>query len=332
MPCIQNLLYGVWQRIIIPEGYTEMKIKKVMTSARRDTLAAYAFLAPVIIGFLWFILYPMVRTLYMSFTKWTIHGESTFVGLQNWTRMFTDDRIFGISVRVTLTFTLWAVLINLVIGFILALLLNKPRKTVGLFRTIFYIPCMIAAGAPVMLVWLWIFDPDGMLNSILGTFGIQGMNWLLSQKTALGAIIATSAWGVGTTMIIYISGLKAVPEEYYESAEIDGAGYFRKLFGITIPILTPVILYNLIIGVIGAMQAFTQAYVLTRGGPRDSTKFFALNIYQQAFTNMNFGYASALAWLLFIAIMILTYVIFKTSARWVFYGDGMDTAPTKEKY
>ena len=303
-----------------------------MTNTRRDAIAAYAFLMPAIIGFFWFIFYPMVRTLYMSFTKWTIHGESTFVGLQNWIRMFTDDRIFGITVRVTLTFTIWSVLINIVVGFILALLLNKPRKTVGIFRTMFYIPCMIAAGAPAMLVWLWVFAPDGLMNALLASFGITGPNWLLSQSTALSVIIATSVWGVGTMMIIFISGLKAVPDEYYESADIDGAGYFRKLFGITIPILTPVILYNLIIGVIGAMQAFQQAYILTQGGPRNSTSFFAFNIYNQAFVNMNFGYAAALSWLLFMVIMVLTYIIFKTSARWVFYGDGIDDAPVKEKY
>lgn len=297
--------------------------KKAMLNSTREAIVMYCFLAPVLIGIVAFVVYPVIYSLILSFQRYNIIGYNEFVGMRNWIRIFTDDRLFYISVRVTLLFTLFSVSLNLFFGFILAIMLNRPRVTVGLFRTLFYIPGMIAGGAPSMLVWLWIFSREGLLNAMLGQVGIQGPTWL--QQFPLGSIVAMSAWGVGGIMIIFISGLKAVPDELYEAAEIDGASYFKKMFKITIPMLTPVILYNLILGVIGALQTFTQAYVLTGGGPRFATTFYALNIYNQAFVNMNFGYASALAWLLFVVIMLLTFLIFKSSVKWVFYGDGSNS-------
>jgi len=297
--------------------------KKHMTMGRRDAVAMYLFLAPTTIGYLLFVLYPTVKTIVMSFFKWDISGAQTFIGLSNYIRMFTQDRVFFTSVRVTLTFTLWSVALNLLAGFILACLLNRERKSVGVYRTLYYIPCMIAAGAPSMVMWRYIFADKGLLNATLAQIGIEGPRWLASKDYALTSLIIMSLWGVGSVMIIFISGLKAVPDEYYESAEIDGAGYFRKLFSITLPVLSPVILYNLIMGIIGSLQAFSSAYVMTQGGPRDTTMFYALNIYNQAFSNSVLGYASALAMVLFAAIMLLTLIIFRTSARWVFYGDGM---------
>jgi len=300
------------------------KKKKYISMRTRDTIIMYCFLAPVIIGFIAFQLYPTVTTVVMSFFKWDVVKTREFVGLGNFVRMFTADRWFYISVRVTLIYTVSSVALTLIVGFILASMLSQQRKSVGVFRTIFYIPCMIAGGAPTMMVWFYIFSADGMLNTMLKNVGIIGPNWLMDQTYALPAFIIMSAWGVGGSMLIFIAGLKSIPDEYYESADIDGAGYFRKLFGITIPVLTPTILYNLIMGIIGALQTFVQAYVLTKGGPQGATTFFALHIYNQAFQNTAFGYASSLAFVLFISIMVLTYLIFKTSARWVFYGDGVN--------
>ena len=305
--------------------------KKSMGIARRETIAMYLFLAPAIIGFFWFWLYPTITTLVMSFFNWDAAGNKTFIGIDNFIRMATTDKLFPISVRVTVTFTLVSVTLNMILGFVIASMLNQSRKSVGVFRTIYYIPCMIAAGAPAMITWKWIFSQEGMLNTMLKRAGVTGPNWLNDTQFALSAIIIMSVWGVGSIMIIFISGLKAIPDEFYESAVIDGAGYFRKMFSITLPMLSPTILYNLIMGIIGALQSFTAAFVLTRGGPRYQTTFYALNVYNQAFLNLSFGYASALAWVLFVAVMLLTLLIFKTSARWVFYGDGMDSEKRKGK-
>ncbi|MDR0294146.1 MAG: sugar ABC transporter permease [Oscillospiraceae bacterium] len=288
---------------------------------RRKAVTMYLFLLPSIIGFLWFTVYPVGRSLYMSLFNWNIQGPQEYVGLANYKHIFTTDKVFPLVVIATVKFAVYSIVSGLFLSFVMALLLNSKRRSVGFFRTMFYLPCMIAGGAPTIVMWAYIFAPDGLVNTFLKNFGITGPNWLTSVQFALPAIVIMSLWGAGGAMIIFIAGLRSVPVEYYESADIDGASYFRKLFKITLPVMSPVILYNLLMGVIGALQVFGQSYLLTDGGPMNTTRFWVLYIFGSAFNAFRFGYASALAWVLFAIILVLSVLIFNTGARWVFYGD-----------
>jgi len=203
---------------------------------------------------------------------------------------------------------------------LVALLLNQPIKFLSFFRTAIYIPVIVPTVA-VSILWIWLLNPEvGLINWLLSLFGIKGPGWLADPKWSKMALILMAQWGIGQSVLIYLSGLKNVPKELYESADIDGANGFTKFFHITLPMITPLILYNLIMGVIGSLQYFTQAYVMTNGGPMNSTLFYALYLFQNAFQFLSFGYASAMAWILFIIIAIIVYILLKTSARWVFYG------------
>lgn len=291
---------------------------------RRKALTMYIFLLPSIIGFLWFTVYPVSRSIYMSLFVWDLDGPRKFIGFDNFVNIFTKDNLFPQVVKATVKFAVSSIILGLLVSFVLALLLNRKRRSVGFFRTAFYLPCMIAGGAPTIVMWAYIFAPTGLVNTFLKNFGIQGPNWLTSVPFALPAIVIMSLWGAGGVMLIFISGLKSVPDEFYESAEIDGASYFRKLFSITIPVISPIILYNLMMGVIGAMQVFGQSYLLTNGDPKNTTRFWVFYIFGSAFKDFRFGYASALSWVLLVVIMALSAILFSTSARWVFYGDSQE--------
>ena len=284
----------------------------------RRNIEGYLFISPWIIGFVVFTAGALLGSFSISLTKWNI-VESSLNSLvwQNYQTM-VEDRFFWQSIKVTLYFLL-NVPINLVLGLLLALLLNQKVKGLSVFRTIFFLPS-VTSGVAVSLLWMWIFNPRfGMINLLLKKIGIIGPLWLGSEAWAIPALIIMSIWGVGGGMLIYLGALQGIPTAFYEAATLDGAGAWKKLLHITVPMITPVLLLNLVMGVIVSFQVFTQAYVMTDGGPNYATLFYVMYLYQQAFVWFNMGYASALSWVLFLIILVFTVIILKTSSSWVYY-------------
>jgi multiple sugar transport system permease protein len=242
-----------------------------------------------------------------------------FVGLDNFRQLFTADPLFWISLRVTTLYAVLSVCLSVVLGMTLALLLNAPIKGLRWYRTAFYLPSVLS-GVAVALLWSWLFSPDlGLINYVLQNFGIRGPDWLGQPVWALPALILMSLWGVGSGAIIYLAGLQGISSELYEAAQIDGASGWQRLVGVTLPLMTPVLFFQLVVGIIGALQAFTQAYIMTSGGPDNATLFIVLYLYQNAFQYFQMGYAAALAWVLFTYIMLLTVLVFRSSRSWVYY-------------
>lgn len=286
--------------------------------SRQKNIAGYIFIGPWLIGFIGFAIYPLVYSLGLSFTDWNILESPNFVGFENYGRMFANED-FWAALKVTFIYSFVSVPFGLLLGILLATLLNQKMKGMRIFRTIFYLPA-VASGVAVSMLWLWVFDPDfGLINVILSYIGIDGPNWLSSSKTALTSLIIMSLWGVGGSMVIFLAGLQGISSSLYEAAEVDGAGPFRKFMSITIPMLTPTIFFNLILGVINSFQVFTQALVMTGGGPGNSTLFYVLYLYRNAFEFFKMGYASALGWILFVIILLFVLILFKTSDSWVHY-------------
>ena len=289
---------------------------KVQT--RRD-LIGLAFISPWLIGFLAFTAWPFLRSIQLSFTRYDILRPPKWVGLANYQSLLTDDETFRNATWLTLKFAAVSVPLAIIAGVALALLLNSDVKGISLYRTIFFLPSIVPTVATTA-IFVWILNPQiGLVNSLLHTFGIQGPAWLTDPKWALWSLMMMGIWGVGNTMVIYLAGLKDIPTYLYEAATVDGANPVQKLFKVTLPMLTPVIFFNLVMGVIGALQYFTQAYIMTSGGPGDSTRFYALYLFDRAWRYSDMGYASAMAWLLFLAVAILTFALFKTQKRWVHY-------------
>jgi multiple sugar transport system permease protein len=279
----------------------------------------YLFILPWIIGFLVFTLGPLAFSLIMSFFDWPITSEPAFIGIENYKNMFTADPQFYKSIGITFKFAIIFVPLNLAIALILALLITQPVKGMKIFRTIFYLPAVVS-GVAISIIWGWIFNSEyGILNYLLSFIGIDGVKWLVDPTWAILTIVIASAWGVGTMMLIFYTDIKGIPPELYEAAAIDGANPLRQFFSITIPSITPTILFNVITSVIAALQQLTLVLLLTGGGPLKSTYFYGLYVYNNAFKHHELGYASANAWFMFIIILLLTLVIFKSSSAWVFY-------------
>lgn len=290
--------------------------------SRRETIGGYLFILPWILGLMIFILGPIIASFVLSFCKYDIVNPPNFVGLANYKKIFAEDPLFYQSLKVTSIYTFVAVPLGLVVSFIVAILLNQKIRGLAIFRTIYYAPAVVS-GVAVSLLWVWIFNPEfGVFNSFLSKFGIQGPTWLASTKWALPALIIMSLWAVGAPMLIYLAGLQGIPSVLYEAAEIDGANFWFKFWRITIPMMTPVIFFNLVMGIIGSFQIFTQGYIMTQGGPRYATLFYVLYLYNNAFLWFKMGYASALAWVLFIIIFASTLLVLKSSSAWVYY-EGM---------
>lgn len=292
---------------------------------RQEAVWGYIFISPWLIGFVVFTLGPMIASLVLSLTRYNITTAPVFLGLQNYIKLFTDDPKFWHSLSVTVRFAVIAIPLNLTFGFVLAFLLNQKVPGLAFWRTVYYLPSVIA-GVAVAILWLLIFNPRfGILNWLLSLIGIDGPGWLSSPDWAVPALIIMSLWSVGGGMIIYLSGLQSIPTALYEAAELDGANSFQRLFYITIPLMSPVIFYNLVIGIIGTFQYFTEVYVITAtsdtglGGPAEATLFYNVYLYSNAFRYLNMGYASALAWVLFIIVLVLTLLVFRSSALWVYY-------------
>ncbi len=292
--------------------------KPWLNATRREALTFYLLISPWLIGFLVFVLGPMLASLYFSFTEWNLLKPPAWIGVRNYVRM-ANDPLIAQAFKVTTIFTLVYVPLELIGGLGLALLMNQKVRGMRGFRTMFYLPSVVSGVAYVVL-WMWIFHPRaGLLNTILGFIGIDGPTWLASPDWALPAIVIMSLWGLGRTMVIYLAGLQGIPQQLYESAALDGANSWRQFWSITLPLLTPTIFFNLILSIIATSQSFTQAFVATNGGPLDSTLFYVLYLYRQAFQNFRMGYASAMAWVLFVVILGLTLLVIRSARSWVYY-------------
>jgi multiple sugar transport system permease protein len=287
---------------------------------RREALTFYLLISPWLLGFLLFVLGPMIASLGLSLTRWDLLSPAEFVGLRNYQKMFTRDPLFWQALKVTAIYTSFYVPIELVGGLVLALIMNQKLAFRNAFRTIYYLPSVLP-GVAFVVLWMWILHPNaGLLNTLLSYVGIDGPRWLADPDWALPALLMMSLWGLGRSMVIYLAGLKGIPEQLYEAASIDGAGLWQSFWRITLPMLTPTIFFTLVLSIISTFQTFTSAFVATDGGPLDSTLFYVLYLYRQAFQFFNMGYASALAWVLFIIIFALTLIVVRSSDRWVFYG------------
>ncbi len=291
-------------------------------SARvREALNGYVFVSPWVVGFLIFVIGPMIGLIWLSFHRWDLIGDPRQVGWRNYERLL-NDRLFLKSMEVTIIYGLGRVPLGIFVALGTALLLNNRRiKFIGIWRTIYYMPVVLPPVA-IALVWMWIYNPRyGILNStIQQVFGLPGPRWLDDPALVLPSLMIMAVWvAAGRNMIIYLSGLQGISSELYEASAIDGAGYWRQFWRITLPLLTPVIFFNLITGMIDTFKLFSQAYIMTEGGPRNQSLFFTYYLFQKGFEQYQMGYASAMAVVVFFIIMALTLLVFRWSKAWVFY-------------
>ena len=298
------------------------KNKQKLTAIERTDLKwGYIFIGPSIVGLLIFQFGPMIFSLITSFTSWNVISPMKFVGLENYIELLHDPLV-GISLRVTGFYTLLTVPLTTIITFLIAMLLNTRVPGMSAFRTIFYIPSIVPAVASSAL-WMFIYNPMfGLLNTILKAVGLPGSNFIYDKQGVIPCLAIMAVWASGNTVVIYLAGLQGIDHQLYEAASIDGGNAWYKFIHITVPLMTPIIFYNMVMGVISSMQTFTQAYIMTDGGPDNASLFYALLLYRMAFRNSKMGYASAMSWVFFIIIGVLTFIIFKTSNKWVFYENG----------
>jgi multiple sugar transport system permease protein len=288
---------------------------------RRNLRHGLIFISPWIAGFTIFTAYPILASLFYSFTDHDVLTAAEFVGLANYRDLLVTDHLFLTAVKNTLYFAVVSIPLNIVLGVSIALLLNLQVRGMSIYRTIFFVPSIVPQVASALL-WAWILNPQfGLANAILKSLGLPQLGWLSDPAWSKPSIVLMGLWAVGGTMVIYLASLQDVPKDLYEAADIDGAGAWRKTRSITLPLITPTIFFNLVLGTISTFQAFTLVYVLTRGGggPVDSTLVYGLLLYRNAFTYLKMGYASAMAWFLFAFVIVVTYVIFRSSGHWVFY-------------
>ncbi|OUC08854.1 ABC transporter permease [Litorilinea aerophila] len=286
---------------------------------RRENLLGWLLASPFLIGFTVFTAGPMLVSLFLSFADWNLLSSPQFIGLANYQEMLFADKLVGHSLKVTLYFALGSIPLHIILGLAIAMMLNTSVKGLSFFRTIYYLPAILS-GVAVAMLWRWIFSPDfGLLNAGLAMVGIEGPNWLMSRQWVIPSFILMSLWGVGGSMVIYLASLQGIPTSLYEAATIDGAGWWAQTRHITLPMMSPVILFQLIIGIIQAFRFFEAAYIMTDGGPANASLFFMLYLYRQAFQYFNMGYASALAWLLFFIVLILSLLVLRSSPAWVYY-------------
>jgi multiple sugar transport system permease protein len=300
-------------------------------SWRKDGRAALLFLAPWFIGLFGITLGPIIASLGLSFTDYNLLRDPSWIGLENYREMLTDQRLHK-ALRVTFTYTVFGVPLQLAAALGLAMLLDRGLRALPLYRSIYYLPSLLGSSVAIAILWRLIFGTEGLVNQVLelpvirdvaGFLGIEPTGWVSNPDTALWTIILLHVWTFGSPMVIFLAGLRQIPSMYYEAAAVDGAGAVTRFLRITLPLLTPIIFFNLVLQIINSFQAFTQAFIVSggRGGPADSTLFYTLYLYQQGFDNFDMGYASAMAWLLLTIIAGFTAVNFFASRFWVFYGD-----------
>jgi multiple sugar transport system permease protein len=288
-------------------------------SSKANRMWGYIMASPWFAGFALLTIGPIIASAYFSLTKYSVLQPPEWVGAANYVRMFSEDYRFRMALVNTMYYTVLQVPLSIALSLTVAILLNQGMPGENIFRTIYYMPSVVS-GVAMSMLWLWLLDPNlGLVNVVLGWFGLKGPLWLQDPAWSKPALILMSLWGIGPQMVIFLAGLQGVPQEMYEAAEVDGAGWLRKIRNITVPLITPTIFFNLVMGMIGSFQVFTSAYIMTSGGPVNSTLFYVLYLYQNAFRFFEMGYASALAWVLFFIILAFTMLQFWISGRWVYY-------------
>jgi multiple sugar transport system permease protein len=292
----------------------------------RDNLTAYTFLLPWLIGFFCLTLGPMLGSLYLSMTKFNLFNPPVWIGLDNYVTIFTKDSTFTTSLAVTFKYVFLSVPLRLAFALLVAIVLNKGIRALGIYRTVYYLPSLLGGSVAIAIVWRQLFEGNGLVNQLLGSLGIEGPSWISHPDYIIYTIVTLSVWQFGSAMVIFLAGLKQIPADLYEASQVDGASKIRQFFRITLPLLSPVIFFNLIMSIINSFQAFTPAFMIGdgRGGPLDSTMFYTLYLYLKGFSFFDMGYASALAWIMVIIIAVFTAAVFGTSKYWVFYGDGKE--------
>ena len=294
-----------------------------LTLSQRRILNGYIFISPFILGFILWFLIPALVAAYLTFHRWNLISPPQFVGLANIERLFMDP-LLPQSLKATFLYTILSVPLGLVLSFFLALLINTKVRGIALFRTIYYLPSIVPAVANALL-WAWMFNTEfGLINVVVRGLGGSKIAWLQEPSWAIPAFVLLSLWGVGGSMIIFLAGLQGIPEIYYEAAEIDGAGRMEKMLYVTLPLMSPIIFFNLVIGFINSFQVFVIGYLVTNGGPQNSTLFLVLYIYRTAFQSQNMGYAATLSWLLFFILLALSFVVFRYVGRRIYYENPSD--------
>lgn len=294
-------------------------MKKHTKGEIKSYFEGYLFLVPWICGFLIFTLWPIVQSFLLAFSSYDIFSDPVFIGFDNFKEMFTEDGKFLNSLWVTFKYVILSVPIKLIAALAIAMILNQKIRGIGVYRTIYYLPSILGASVAMSVTWKMVLGHTGFVNQILSLVGLGPFDFLADPNLSLQTLAMMSAWQFGSAMVIFLSGLKNIPQELYEAASVDGARAWKKFIKITLPMLSPTILFNLIMNMIGSFQVFTESYVITKGGPVDSTYFYVLHLYRTAFENFRMGYASALAWFLTVIIIIVTAITFKASDKLVYY-------------
>lgn len=288
----------------------------------KEGIAGYLFLLPWLVGFFGLTLIPMIASLFFSFTQYDMLTPAIPVGVKNYVSLFADGRFIN-SLKVTFKYVVVSVPLQLAFALLIALLLKKNRRGVKVYRAMYYLPSLFGGSVAVSILWRQLFNKEGVFNQILAVFGIEGKNWIATPSSALNTLIVLAVWQFGASMVIFLASLKQIPEDYYEAATLDGAGKIAQFFKITLPLLTPMVFFNIVMQVINAFQSFNSAYIISNGsgGPLDSTLFYSLYLYIKAFNHFQMGYASAMAWILLIIIAAVTGLMFLFAKFWVFYDD-----------
>ena len=293
---------------------------------RLEAFAGYVFLSPWLLGLLGITALPTLYSLYLSFTDYDLLQPPRWIGLDNYVRMFTADPQYRHAVTVTVIYALVAVPLKLATALAVALLLERAMRGIGLFRSLFYVPSLLGGSVAIAILWQTLFGSSGAVNAVLAWFGITGKSWVNDPSTALGTLVVLGMWQFGAPMVVFLAGLKQIPRELYEAAAIDGAGRLRQFRHVTVPLLSPVIFFNLVLETIHGFQGFTGAFIISngRGGPADSTLLYTLYLYKQGVTFFHMGYASAMAWVFLVVIGLLTAALFWSGRLWVHYSDAGD--------
>jgi multiple sugar transport system permease protein len=304
-------------------GRARRRARRHHPRRRAAAVAGYLFLLPWFVGLVGLVLGPMIVSAYLSFTEYDLFSNARWVGLENYRTILADDDSFVQSIKVTFGYVLMSVPLRLVFALAIALLMNRAMRGMAFYRSAMYLPSLLAGSVGVALLWRQLFGREGAVNQLLALVGISGPNWIADPDYSLLTLVALAVWQFGSPMIIFLAGLRNIPTELTEAATVDGAGPVRRFFSVTLPLLTPIVFFNLVMQTIVAFQAFTPSFIISggTGGPVESTLFYTLYLYQRAFTEYDMGYASALAWILVAIIATFTALTFLSSKRWVFYAD-----------
>ncbi|MEJ3659041.1 sugar ABC transporter permease [Actinomycetes bacterium KLBMP 9759] len=305
---------------------TESAVRRTPADRTKEAVAGYVFLSPWLLGLFGVTLLPMLYSLYLSFTDYDLLQDPEWVGADNYVRMFTDDPKFWSSVGATLLFGVTSVPLKLAVALGVALLLYRNRRGAGMYRSLYYMPSLLGGSVAIAIVWQTLFSGQGAVNEVLGFFGIEGWSWITNPSTALSTLVLLAAWQFGAPMVIFLAGLKQIPTEMFEAAALDGAGRVQQFVHVTLPLLSPVLFFNLVLETIAGFQGFTAAFVISggTGGPADSTLLYTLYLYLRGFGDFQMGYASAMAWVFLVALGVVTALVFRSGSLWVHYADEGD--------